>query len=70
MCPKREYDAALEGLHLARRLYTEAGFQGAQGLAKTRDPEVLIKAAAMRDGRRLKAEAVRVLRYGTVDHLG
>lgn len=58
----RAYDAALEGLNRARRLYTDAGPQGAEGIEHTRDPKGLVKAAAMRDGQRLKAEAVRVLR--------
>lgn len=61
-CAFRAYDAVVEGLDQARRLYTDAGLQGLEGLCRTRDPLGLVKAAAMRDGKRLKAEAVRVLR--------
>ncbi|CAM9656995.1 unnamed protein product [Pylaiella littoralis] len=59
---KRAYDAVVEGLNQARRLYTDAGQQGLEGLKRTRDPLGLVKAAAMRDGQRLKGEAVSVLR--------
>ena len=58
----REYDAVLEGLERARRLYADAGPEGSQGLRRTRDPTGLVKAAAMRDGQRLKGEAVSALR--------
>lgn len=58
----REYSAALEGMKQARRLYIEAGPEGAEGLDRTRDPEGMVKAVAMRDGQWLKAQAVRVLR--------
>lgn len=60
--PFRAYDAVVEGLNQARRLYTDAGQQGLEGLKRTRDPLGLVKAAAMRDGQRLKGEAVSVLR--------
>lgn len=59
----RAYDAIVEGLNHARRLYTDAGPQGLEGLQRTRDPVGLVKAAAMRDGHRLKSEAVKVLRW-------
>lgn len=61
----RAYVAVVEGLDKARRLYTAAGPQGLEGLARTRDPLGLVKQAAMRDGQRLKHEAVRMLRQGT-----
>lgn len=62
-CWFRAYDAIVEGLNHARRLYTDAGPQGREGLERTRDPVGLAKAAAMRDGQRLKSEAVNVLRW-------
>lgn len=65
--PCRAYDAVVEGLDQARRLYTDAGTQGLEGLERTRDPVGLVKAAAMRDGQRLKSEAVSVLRLGTLN---
>lgn len=58
----RDYDAIVEGLNHARRLYTDAGPQGLEGLERTHDPVGLVKAVAMRDGQRLKSEAVKVLR--------
>lgn len=58
----RAYDAVVEGLNHARRLYTDAGPQGLEGLEGTRDPVGCVKAAAMWDGQRLKSEAVEVLR--------
>lgn len=60
----RAYDAVLEALNHAKRLYTEAGPQGLEGLERIRDPVGLVKTAAMRDGQRLKGEAVAVLRWG------
>ncbi|CAM9356030.1 unnamed protein product [Ectocarpus sp. 4 AP-2014] len=64
---KRAYVAVVEGLDQARRLYTAAGPQGLEGLARTRDPLGLVKQVAMRDGQRLKHEAVRMLRGGDVE---
>lgn len=64
-CLFRAYDAIVEGLNNARRLYTDAGPQGLEGLERTRDPVDLVKAVAMRDGQRLKSEAVKVLRWGS-----
>lgn len=61
----RDYDAALEALRRARNLYVEAGPQGLDGLDRTWDPEGVVRAAAMRDGRSLKAQAVQALRHGT-----
>lgn len=58
----RDYNTALEDLRLARCFYTEAGPQGVEGLSRTQEPEGLVRAVAMRDGRRLKAEAVQALR--------
>lgn len=58
----RDYNAALEGIRLARRFYTEAGPQGVEGLSRARDPGDLVRAAATRDGRCLKAEAVHAIR--------
>ncbi|CAN0444452.1 unnamed protein product, partial [Ectocarpus sp. 12 AP-2014] len=40
---KRAYVAVVEGLDQARRLYTAAGPQGLEGLARTRDPLGLVK---------------------------
>lgn len=58
----RAYDAALERLNRARRLYSEAGPQGLQGLSRTSDPAGVVKSAAMRDGGQLKVEALQLLR--------
>ena len=52
----------LEGLERARRLYVDAGPEGLEGLQRTRDPIGIVKEAAMRDGQRLKGQAVCALR--------
>lgn len=62
MLCSRAYDAVLEGLERAQRLYADAGLEGLEGLQRTRDPVGLVKEAAMRDGQRLKGEAVCALR--------
>lgn len=63
----RDYDAALVNLGRARRFYTEAGPQGVVGLSRTQDPEVVVQTAAIRDGRRLKSEALRALRSDALE---
>lgn len=63
-CVFRAYVTVVEGLDQARRLYTAAGPQGLEGLARTRNPLGLVKQVAMCDGQRLKHEAVRMLRRG------
>ena len=47
----------------ARHFYTAAGPAGIQGLERVGDPEGFVKAIAMKDGRRLKTEAIRLLRW-------
>lgn len=58
----RKYDEAHKALAEARRLYVKAGPEGEDGLARTGDPIRETQAAALRDGQRLRVDALQLIR--------